>query len=48
MVKELQKGNKVPYRGYLLNISEYEKYKKMQELLPEMIRTFEMIKQGRG
>ena len=25
-MKELQKGNKVPYHGYLLNISEYEQY----------------------
>ena len=25
-MKELRKGNKVPYHGYLLNVTEYEKY----------------------
>ena len=40
-MKEVKKGNKVPYHGYLLNISEYEKYLQAQKLLPELITYFE-------
>ena len=34
MVKEVKKGNKVPYKGFLLNVGEYQEYKKMLEIFP--------------
>ncbi len=35
-MKEVKKGNKVPYNGYLLNKKEYEKYKKSLALAEEV------------
>lgn len=47
-MKELKKGNKAPYRGFLLNIGEYEKYCAMQKLMPEMVETLEKITKNNG
>lgn len=45
-MREVQKGNKIPYHGYLMNMGEYETYQKMQELLPELIRYYEESQQN--
>lgn len=46
-MKELQKGNKAPYRGFLLNMGEYEKYCQMKALMPEMIEVLESINKNK-
>ena len=32
-MREVKKGNKVPYHGYLLNVSEYENYIMIKDTL---------------
>lgn len=34
-MKKCKKGNKIPYNGYLLNISEYEKYIMLMKWIEE-------------
>ena len=34
MVTELKKGNKAPYKGYLLGVHEYQDYQKLKEVVP--------------
>ena len=48
MVYELKKGNKAPYRGFLLGVNEYQRYIKMKELMPEMIQAFEDMRKQKG
>lgn len=43
MGMEVKKGNHVPYHGFLLNMSEWRKYEKMQELMPQLINSFEKM-----
>lgn len=33
-MKQIKKGNKAPYNGYLLGVKEYEAYKAMKEIIP--------------
>lgn len=40
-MKELNRGVKAPYHGFLLNMTEAQKYQKMQEIFPELINYFE-------
>ncbi len=47
MGQEVKKGNKVPYHGLLLTMTEWKKYKAMQELVPEMIQYFEEVSMER-
>lgn len=48
MVKEVKKGNKVPYHGYLLGISEYEKYQLFDKIAPHFLEYLqEETKQGK-
>ncbi len=46
MVKELKKGNNVPYHGYLLNIHEYEKYTQFQKIAPALLEYIQQEKEG--
>lgn len=34
MIKELKKGNKAPYKGYLLGVKEYQNYQLLQTYIP--------------
>jgi len=40
-LKEMKKGNKVPYHGYLLNVGEYEKYSQFMSFLDKYKPLFE-------
>ena len=46
MVKKVNKGNKVPYKGYLLNMGEYEEYQKYIKLLPDILRVVNVSGKG--
>lgn len=40
-MKELNRGVKAPYHGFLLNMTEFQQYNKMQEIFPELVEFFE-------
>lgn len=44
-MKEVKKGNKIPYHGYLLNMTEYHKIKKMQEAFPLLVDYYQTSKE---
>ena len=46
MIKEIKKGNKASYNGYLLGMHEYEEYQRLKKLVPEMFKEFQQIKGG--
>ena len=46
MIKELKKGNKAPYKGYLLGIHEYQDYQKLKELVPKFMKELQEIKEA--
>lgn len=48
MVKEMQKGNKSPYHGYLLGVHEYEDYLRLKELAPLFMKQLKDIKEARN
>ena len=45
MIKEIKKGNKASYNGYLLGIQEYEDYMRLKELAPQFIKQLKDIKE---
>ena len=44
MGREVNKDCKVPYHGYLLNMTEWEDYKRYQEVLPAIVEVLESKK----
>lgn len=46
MIKEIKKGNKASYNGYLLGIHEYEDYMKLKKLVPKFLETLQEIKEA--
>lgn len=48
MIKEIKKGNKASYNGYLLGIHEYEDYMKLKELAPLFMKQLQDIKEARN
>ena len=48
MIKELKKGNKAPYKGYLLGVNEYQDYQRLKELAPLFIKQVQEIKEARN
>ena len=47
-IKELKKGNKAPYKGYLLGVNEYQDYQRLKELAPLFIKQVQEIKEARN
>ena len=37
MGREVNKDCKVPYHGYLLNMTEWEEYQRVQKVLPDIL-----------
>ena len=44
MIKEIKKGNKAPYKGYLLGKKEYIEYQKLKEIVPKTIETIKELR----
>ncbi len=38
MITEIKKGNKAPYKGYLLGQNEYNDYQKLKKMVPEFMK----------
>lgn len=45
MIKEIKKGNKAAYNGYLLGIHEYEDYQRLKKLVPKFMQTMQELKE---
>lgn len=46
MVKEIKKGNKASYNGYLLGVHEYEDYMRLKELAPIFMKNLKELKEA--
>ena len=46
MITEIKKGNKAPYKGYLLGKNEYRDYQKLKKLVPEFMKQLKEYKEA--
>lgn len=46
MIKEIKKGNKASYNGYLIGIHEYEEYQILKEMIPQVREYLKQIKEA--
>ena len=44
MIREIKKGNKAPYKGYLIGMKEYQEYQKLKEIIPQTIETIKELR----
>ena len=44
-MKELRQGVKAPFHGFLLGVKEYEKYRMLKELAPQLVEKVKEIKE---
>lgn len=46
MIKQIKKGKKASYNGYLLGIQEYEDYQRLKKLVPECMKQLQEIREA--
>lgn len=44
MIKPIKKGGTASYKGYLLGLKEYNEYKELKKLVPQLIKGLEELK----
>ena len=44
MIKQLNKGNKAPYKGFLLGVKEYQDYLELKDMMPSILKSLESLK----
>lgn len=43
MIKEINKGCKASYKGYLLGKKEYEEYMELKDIAPQLLKCIETL-----
>lgn len=44
MIKQIKKGNKASYNGYLLGVHEYEEFEHLKKMMPKMIELLKTLR----